>query len=838
MSRPVLPSQNSRYWGHDLNNYLLSLASDIDEVNRRLNNELEATNTYSIENVGFITGTYQVRPQDADANNNGTLWSYTTNGFFKSSSNLYTEGKGLLLTGTVGFQVAVNNITQLVFKDLEDGYSIFKQYHIYNYDDQGIIGQAVDNNNLDNSFYNVYLHYNSTTAVVETLLSQQMLVDPTIVLIGTLDAIENNKFIFIPRCFSASKTLLTSVRDCLEPNISVDGPAIDDGKLPLVNIPYYMMINGINPNRPLTGENRVANYESQDCKRITSENTGWYWYYFDTITNKEVFQLLANFDALETNVQYDLFLSVSGKVFVRRYGLNSLYPDYNVQSTEDLRYKNSLRTGGLVYMGTYYSHADQQSNIFSCAQTGGIPPILNATHYSWNQIDLENMEIHSLNDEDKQAKILHNVKIKNTNVSPTTYINLRTQVGAVVQFPISSQFYLWPSSAAQSNPIVGHITDNLYNDAQCIDKVPPSSYSFSGSGKYLKISEGLLNYLKTEPTNTAIGNGLSIEYELEFTPNRYQFSINPTRAVQTIDPAKINLNIPDSDNLMIPVFDNSQVSTTIDTLTIPNIKVDKIFNDSNVTINSPKLTINNSKTENDITLTFDNNTDLKNIKFTGDSNIEINGDSTITVKGSKQAVYYVDAPKIELKPSSIGTDEEGQPIYGTIEIGANSTNAETTLYGTVVHKGGWGLLRQRQWPDGIRYSGLHHSGSLVVGIPDYTVKDDSTIFANSIAHIDYDGNIKCKTITFTSDKRYKTNIKPISASDCLKAVQELDTYTYTYTESNTDSLGMMAQDIEQYLPEYAHLLVHEDINGKKYVEEHKLLFILWQAVKELIKQKD
>ena len=823
MSRPVLPSQNSRYWGHDLNNYLLSLASDIDEVNRRLNNELEATNTYSIENVGFVTGTYKIRPQDADANanNNGTLWSYTTNGFFKSSSNLYAENKGLLLTGTIGFQVAVNNITQLVFKDLKDGYSIFKQYHIYNYDDQGVIRQAVDNN-LDNSFYNVYLHYNPTTATVETLLSQQMLVDPTIVLIGTLDAIEEGNFIFIPRCFSASKTLLTSVRDCLEPKISVDGPATNDGNLPLVKVPYYMMINGINPNRPLTGETMVANYESQDCKRITSDDSGWYWYYFDTITNKEVFQLLANFDALETNVQYDLFLSVSGKVFVRRYGLNNLYPDYNVQSTEDLRYKNSLRTGGLVYMGTYYSHADQQSNIFSCAQTGGIPPILNATHYSWNQIDLENMEIHSLNDEDKQAKILHNVKIKNTNVSPTTYINLRTQVGAVVQFPISGQFMLYPSVAAQSHPIVVHITDNLYNDARCTDKVPASSFAFSGNGKYLKISEGLLNYLKTEPTNTIIGDGLSIEYELEFTPNRYQFSINPTRAVQTIDPAKINLNIPDSDNLMIPVFKNADLEITNNQILLKGT-VTSLGNSTNyLTFNTSSELIATART-----FTF---------KIDESYNIHM---STYADR------MYVDtkfqSPEFYVAPAasgmgSINITNALADFYQHTSIAENGLFQHTGNFLHISSDNNNIHLLHKNADISPKYSGFSGYGHLCIGATDPT---NATTLANtSAAFINTNGDITAKSIQFTSDKRYKTNIKPISASDCLKAVQELDTYTYTYTENNTDSLGMMAQDIERYLPEYAHLLVHEDINGKKYVEEHKLLFILWQAVKELIKQKD
>ena len=99
------------------------------------------------------------------------------------------------------------------------------------------------------------------------------------------------------------------------------------------------------------------------------------------------------------------------------------------------------------------------------------------------------------------------------------------------------------------------------------------------------------------------------------------------------------------------------------------------------------------------------------------------------------------------------------------------------------------------------------------------------------------GNIKCNDITFVSDIRLKTNLKPINSRICHEAVQNLKVNTYTYIKNDYNTLGLIAQDIEEQLPEYAHLLVHENEDGEKIVSEHKLLFILWEALKQEIKER-
>jgi hypothetical protein len=117
-----------------------------------------------------------------------------------------------------------------------------------------------------------------------------------------------------------------------------------------------------------------------------------------------------------------------------------------------------------------------------------------------------------------------------------------------------------------------------------------------------------------------------------------------------------------------------------------------------------------------------------------------------------------------------------------------------------------------------------------------------TISANTL-ELKSVNRIQCdNSITFTSDARYKTNIQTLDEEVCYNAIKNIDAKTFTYLDSNIDSLGLIAQEIEEYLPEYKDLIV--DIvddginNDKRMVSEIKLLFILWQAVKRLINMKE
>lgn len=109
-----------------------------------------------------------------------------------------------------------------------------------------------------------------------------------------------------------------------------------------------------------------------------------------------------------------------------------------------------------------------------------------------------------------------------------------------------------------------------------------------------------------------------------------------------------------------------------------------------------------------------------------------------------------------------------------------------------------------------------------------------------ILKLDSKKPIQCtNSIAFTSDRRCKHNIQSLDMGACVRAVRDLDAKSFTYNDSNIDTLGLIAQDIEELLPEYKDLLVHSvqegDLTDKRTVSETKLLFILWQAVRSLLK---
>ena len=95
-------------------------------------------------------------------------------------------------------------------------------------------------------------------------------------------------------------------------------------------------------------------------------------------------------------------------------------------------------------------------------------------------------------------------------------------------------------------------------------------------------------------------------------------------------------------------------------------------------------------------------------------------------------------------------------------------------------------------------------------------------------------------INFTSDRRCKENISPIDNDICYQAIKNIDVNTYNYIGNVKQTLGIIAQDIEKYLPQYKDLLVSitddGNLHDKRTVSEIKLLFIIWGALKRLIEK--
>lgn len=833
MSKPMLPNQNSRYWGHDLNNYLLSLASDIDEVKRKINLDTFEATEYILENIGFISGTYLL-------NVIGTNWiASTINEGFYSCNSESTFGSGLHLSGRVVCQTTSGSDILSVPFELKnydifsDGINILKFKYV-----DGILQKDESTTTLAGGFWNVYLRVKIDAGVsYETVLSQDVIADYKYILIGTLDAV-GTSYIFAQRAYSAGKPFYTSIKDCYDAKVSVQGQAVRGTKLPLVSdsvspdqyIYYYMFVNGINPTLPLLSEEINATHF--DCKKIRTDSTGWF--VWDDIHST----LRSTTPTIESQLnkqrQYDLYISITGKIFAFEHNLNQLYTDYRVSSMNDLRLLPQFKAGSLVYMGTFYCFGSDtgMASTYSVSQSGGMSPVLNATHYNWNKLVLEDKEIHSINDSSTNTQL--GIRSMSLTQGGIEYI-LSTVEDDITTVTFATSF----TEASGSDTLKLNFLLCWYTTASCKDSdrlISSGNCAFTaGTTYYFKTSGTLLTALLGSNATEITWNNSIFKMTKSYEPNIYKFAINPSRAVSTTGTHPgygiINLNIPASDDLMVPIFDRNYVTTTT---------TDLVFTQS-----PSQLTICPGKIE--ITHTDKDTSTLSahQILFANDAN-----KASITKLGVNIYTNSADGTKnSELILSS-----------GLFKIGKIETNSDYLQ----ISKDTISLIRGRNEPCKIALSSTTDNSTIQLNSSTIQVNDnvslqvaDTSLLtmsssalliqdlikiggSTSSGETNYklrlynDGHIYCAATHYTSDKRYKTNIIPIQTQACLDAVKNIDTFTYQYIDSNEASLGVMAQDIEQYLPEYANLLVSEDKDGKKYVEEHKLVFILWQVVKELL----
>ena len=87
-----------------------------------------------------------------------------------------------------------------------------------------------------------------------------------------------------------------------------------------------------------------------------------------------------------------------------------------------------------------------------------------------------------------------------------------------------------------------------------------------------------------------------------------------------------------------------------------------------------------------------------------------------------------------------------------------------------------------------------------------------------------------------SDRRAKDNIKPVTDS-VLDIINTVQIYTFNYKQSNTHSIGLIAQDLMDKTLNGFNFIDNLDATGENddymSVHESKLVYILWKAVQEL-----
>jgi hypothetical protein len=85
----------------------------------------------------------------------------------------------------------------------------------------------------------------------------------------------------------------------------------------------------------------------------------------------------------------------------------------------------------------------------------------------------------------------------------------------------------------------------------------------------------------------------------------------------------------------------------------------------------------------------------------------------------------------------------------------------------------------------------------------------------------------------TSDIRLKENILPIL--DAVKKLQQINGVYFTWKETKENSIGVIAQDVEEVFPD---LVIKSEVNGMKTVNYDGMIGVLVEAIKEQQKQID
>lgn len=152
------------------------------------------------------------------------------------------------------------------------------------------------------------------------------------------------------------------------------------------------------------------------------------------------------------------------------------------------------------------------------------------------------------------------------------------------------------------------------------------------------------------------------------------------------------------------------------------------------------------------------------------------------------------------------------------------------------------------------YFGKHSNSSLLA---DTWATISSNGLSVSVGKITSTGNIEATTATIkskdvevsnqceakyfnaTSDRRAKTDIQPLLI-DALELVRKTNLYSFRYKETDTPSIGIIAQDVQNVEINGFKLVDNEEATGKDLdymtIHESKLTYILWKAVQEQQKE--
>ena len=206
---------------------------------------------------------------------------------------------------------------------------------------------------------------------------------------------------------------------------------------------------------------------------------------------------------------------------------------------------------------------------------------------------------------------------------------------------------------------------------------------------------------------------------------------------------------------------------------------------------------------------------------TGTGDITLNSDDTMLLDADGVLELNSSAGEI-----SIGNDNVDQTINlatggsRTLNIGINDGTDVTTL----AVKGN-----------------STHTGTVTVGVDgtghDVKFFGDTAgkymLWDQSSDTLEVQGTVQATNVIAVSDGTLKTNISPLN--DPLATINKLNGVQYDWKDPNNSEheIGLIAQDVEEVVPEVVRTLAGTNLKG---VEYQKLTAILIEAVKELSNQ--
>jgi len=105
--------------------------------------------------------------------------------------------------------------------------------------------------------------------------------------------------------------------------------------------------------------------------------------------------------------------------------------------------------------------------------------------------------------------------------------------------------------------------------------------------------------------------------------------------------------------------------------------------------------------------------------------------------------------------------------------------------------------------------------------------EDVNVSSNKLFFQPSSGSLNATEINSLSDGRFKSNVKEID--DALSKTLELNGVSFTFTETQKDSIGLIAQDVEKVIPE----VVEYNEDADRYTVSYgNLVGLLVEAIRE------